>query len=227
MKAIAPFAWKIWLRWRDFGPDEVLCRSVSRLGWVSPCKSLDIYVKELGSDLPQAHPNGILFREVSWKEVWNFRFSGGLPSLEEIWKNFDRGSRLFAALESDTVVAVNWMNLRSADLTAIHLSSVTVPGGAVYSHGAFVSPAFRNRGIGTRLKQTALNTLQREGVQFAFVAVFLEDIRVHRWHLANGFQKWGRVTHFRWGEKDQWWTRLSATGQRYPALLGISSSNHA
>ena len=45
--------------------------------------------------------------------------------------------------------------------------------------------------MGSFLKKILCNTLVEEGFKNCFLAVYLRDIRVSRWHQSNNFQKWG------------------------------------
>ena len=212
------------MRFLEFGPDDTLMRSLARLRILPEYHVLDFFIKELSEEdpylknIPDALP-GLEFRELKPAEAGALPFEKGLPDGEERRKRFNQGSRLFVVLKAGHAVAVDWMNPNFADLAHIKKPKLPVPLGMVYSHGAAVSSAYRNRGIGKWMKSRILRRFRDDGFSLVFLAVFLEDIRPSRWHLSYGCKKWGRVFHFTSRGKDFWWFRLTKTGRCYPPLL--------
>ncbi len=215
---------KGWKCWQTYGAGETLCRTLHRFRLVSASHSLDIFIKTLSPNLPPkrslARPEvqgmALAFREVGSEEQLPLAEGLDPASIREF---FALGSRLFAALADGVVLAVNWVNTRAAHLSYIRMPRVPLPTGIVYLHSSFVAPAYRNQGIGTLLKQYLLGVLQQKGYHLAMLAVFLENTRAVRWHQADGFQHWGRVTYLRYGRRNLWWSRLTKEGQRHPDLL--------
>ncbi len=210
---------QIWRCYRDFGADETLCRILNRLKLFSSVHSLDFYMKELGETEANSSPSPDNFREISREEMTSFRVAEGMPPRQEFQKQFDRGSRLFAALKRDEVIAVNWTSTLFADLAHIRRPHVPLQKKMVYTYGLIVSPLYRKQGVAVSLKQFILRMLACEGFQLIFLAVFLKNVKISRWHKKNGFIKWGRVFNFHCFGKDFWWTRLTSIGKKYPHLL--------
>lgn len=207
---------------RNFGIDETLGRILARLGLISEFRSLDIYMRELGSVQWPAPIGTMEVREVFPTEIEKLAFAEDLPPLAEIRQQFSKGSRLIALFDSTLIVAVNWVNGKFADLTHIGLPATTFPTGTLYFHSAMVSHSLRNLGLGTFLKQTALRQLKREGSKRVFSSMYLRDSRVQKWNAMNGFRKWGCVFCFnRLGQKYRW-IRLTKLGRtHYDLLNGI------
>jgi ribosomal protein S18 acetylase RimI-like enzyme len=204
-----------------FGAVQAAGRALARLKLIAKYNTLDFYFAELSSSSKKKPvvPPSLTVREVNFHEWERLRFAEGLSSRGEIQKQFERQSRLFAALQGDTVVAMNWVNEQFADLAHINRPRVTFPRGTVYSYQAVVAPACRRQGIGTLLKQNMLPVLQSEGCRLLFLAVFLKNVVPHLWHQANGFKRWGRITYIDLRVKGFWWTRLTEEGRRYPGLF--------
>ncbi|HLD49854.1 MAG TPA: GNAT family N-acetyltransferase [bacterium] len=206
---------------RHFGLAQALGRALADFRLLAKYHSLDFYFLELSSGPSVSSKKlpvlpGLTVREIKAEETRAFRFADGLLPPEEKWveAQFARNSRLFAILEGDTVIGMNWINETFADLTHINRPRVPVPKGFVYSYRAAVAPSYRNRGIGTLLKQTLVKTLKDEGHRMVFLTVFLKDIVPHRWHRKNGFRKWGRVTYLDLRVTRFLWTRLTKEGRR-------------
>lgn len=200
---------------------QALGRLLADLKLVAKYHTLDFYFMDLSSLLaagPVAPPSAT-FREVQSDEWEKLNCAEGLLPPEEIREQFARGSRLFVVLEAGTVIAMNWTSEKFADLKHINRPRVTFPKGTIYSYGAMVSPAYRKRGIGSFMKQSLLRILHSEGYRLFFAAVFLKKVAPHRWHQANGFKRWGRVTYIDLRVTEFWWTRLTKEGKQYPELF--------
>jgi hypothetical protein len=142
-------------------------------------------------------------------------------------EQFARNSRLFGALERHTLVATNWVNAQVADLSYINRPHVALPAGMAYAYGARVAALYRDRGIGSCVKQHLLNVLRQEGVEVVVIAALMRNLAGKRWHLANGFQPWGRAIYLQWRGRDLWWNHLTELGRRrYPDLLGHVEQSH-
>ena len=212
---------KFFYQLHHFGLVQAMGRALADFRLLAKYNSLDFYFFEL-SDW-QAVPekktldlSGLTVREVKAEEGRRLRFAEGLLPPEEKWveAQFARGSRLLAVLKDETVIGMNWINDTFADLTHINRPRVPVSEGFIYSYRAFVAPAYRNRGIGTLLKQTLMKILRDEGYRMLFLTVFLKDILPHRWHRRNGFKKWGRVTYLDLRAARFLWTRVTKEGRR-------------
>ena len=189
---------------------------------MSVCHSLDIFIKELRTDLPKNPPPslpGLRFEELRAEGIEHLKFEPGLPSADKCKQQFERGARLFGVVQSGRVLASNWINTRFADLTHINRPQVKVLAGSVYAYGIVVSETLRGQGIGRWLKFSLYEKLRREGFRYSFLAVFLKDIRVSRWHLSCDCTRWGRIFYFQRGGKDYWWVRRTETGKKYPGIL--------
>ena len=209
-------------QWRDFGTMQAFGRTLADLRLIAKYNTLDFYFLELPSFSPviekaTALPN-LTVREIRSQEWQHLRFEEGLATPEWIEQQFAQNSRLFLALDGDTVL-MNWINTKFADLKHIGRPKVALPEGTAYAYRAVTAPAYRNQGIGTFLKQSILKQIQPEGHQIVFLTVFLKDIRPHRWHQANHFKKWGRVTYINLRIKQLWWIRLTKEGRRCPELF--------
>ena len=216
---------RAWRCFQDFGFDETLGRTLVWLKLLSSWNALDFYLRDFRSSPisnPDLHNLKLEIREISSNQFHNFSLAEGLPPRAHFEKQFARGSRLFAAFEGNAFVAVNWTHSKSADLTHIGRPLVSLPPGTVYSYGLFVSPAHRNQGIGILLKQFLFHQLQTEGTELVFLAVYLKNIGIHRWHRKVGMEKWGRIVYFNWKGKGIWWTLPTKIGHQHPQLL-----NHA
>ena len=209
---------KAWTCYRDIGIDEVFMRTLKKIGFLSVAHSLDMYFHEL-ERFSAPLLTGITTRELFPAELDHLTLEEGLPSLQKFQKEFDRGSRLYGALQGNTLVAMNWFNSRVADLTHIGQPSISLPENTVYSYWMAVAPSFQRKGVGSFLKQTLLQTIKREGFHFVIIAVYVTNLSAAQWHQKNGFLKWGRIYYFKAGEKQKWWTCLTPYGKRHPNLL--------
>jgi GNAT superfamily N-acetyltransferase len=239
MIALAAPASKLWKSYRLYGPAETVCRLLHRTQLASVKHSFDVYFKDL-SGTPDAAGPGIsgravcggrevAFREIGAAELEQLRFAPGLQYaadrsiVGDVRKQFSKGLRFFAAFDAGTVVALNGAHLSAAHLDYIHKPAIPLPAGVAYLNGAFTVPAYRRRRIGSALREYMLSVLRAEGFQRVVLTTFSEELGVVRWHLANDFLLWGRVTYLRRGAREFWWTRLSTLGRRHRSLLNLGS----
>ncbi len=210
-----------WRCYRDFGADESLLRFFSHLKLISEASSLDFFI----CDLESFRPDGLNtqnIREISKIEFEKFRLADGLRPRGDFDKQFSRGSRLMAATAGDTLVGINWINTQFADLTQIRRPHLTFPKDTLYSYGLLISSGHRSKGIGRLLKQFVLQKLKNEGWRFAFIAAYVRNIQLSRWHEKNGFARWGRVFYWKFLGKERRMTRLTKLGRKYPRLLSVN-----
>lgn len=206
---------------QNFSLVETVGRLLARAHCVACFRSLELYFQPLdfGTDKTGlSHPEWTV-RELSTNDVENDSFEPGLPGLEEIKKWFSQGSRLFALLQDRKIIGVNWVNPKFADLGFIFRPQLSFCEGVIYLHSAIVAPSYRNRGAGSFLKQKLIRTLKQEGFQTVFIATFLKDPAVHRWHKKNGFQKWGRIRYIQWLGKEFWLIHRTKKGGLSPNLI--------
>ncbi len=230
MKSLVENFAKTWRSFRDDGAVETLGRLLHRLRIVSVVHSLDFFIKELnGSAAARATEKGNpvspwTFREVPSHEFECLRYAEGLQPIEWMREQFAHGSRLFAALQQNLVIALNWFNPHIAELGHIK-RIISLTNGVVYTQGALTAPAYRNRGVGTLLKQYLLSVVQGEGYRLVLLAVFLDNDRAIKWHERNGFRRWGRITYVRWRSRDFWRVYLTKAGRLHPNLLDGHHTN--
>lgn len=212
---------------RDFGADEVLFKILSKLGYVQEYRSLEVFCMDLRLDADKRLRQKLdsptfLIKEVSREEFAQLKLAADLPPQETFRKKFDQGSRLFTVLDQNTVVAVGWYDEKFADLTYIGKSHVPLPKGQAYMHGAYVTSAYRGKGIGSYTKQTILKKLRERGFSGVFTAAFLSR-DVLRWHRSNGLERWGKLLRFRRKGREYFWVRRSARGRSFfPDFLSSS-----
>jgi GNAT superfamily N-acetyltransferase len=161
----------------------------------------------------------VAFRELASEEVARMPVADGMESFERMRQRFADGSRLFAGIGPEGIMAAHWVHPRCASLGHVKRPSLRLPSGAVYLHGALTAPAWRSAGLGSALRRYVFRCLGREEVRVALSAVFPDNAGALRWQQANGSWRWGSVTYLRWRRYEVWWTRVTPAGRRWPELL--------
>lgn len=206
--------------YQAYGAAETFRRILHRFKILSAQHSLDFFVKELSESSNGAPVEKCpwAFREVHVHEFESLTYADGLQSIAWMREQFDHGSRLFAAFGNERIIGIDWIHTKVAELGHIR-QIVELPEDTAYMHGTLMATAYRNKGIGTLLKQHVFGVLHQEKFRYVFLAVFLDNHDATRWHLRNGFIKWGTVTYLKFANREFWWTQPASMGRQYPNLL--------
>lgn len=207
-----------WKCYRSYGAVETFSRTLHRFGLASCPHSLEIYVSELDRQTKNDGDSQFACREIFPGDLKKTEFAEGLQEKEWMRMQFEQGSRLFVSMHRDLAVSVEWINPYGAELGHIK-RHVALAKGIAYMHAALTAPAYRNKGLGSFLKQYVLEQFKKEGFRLGMLAVFIENDDAKRWHRRTGFSRWGEVTYLKLNGRDYWWTRLTSVGRRYPDLL--------
>jgi len=227
---IVSVAKQFWSNSYSCGISEALRRTAGDLKLISSYRSLDIYLKDLSTLPPEENEVTfpyILSKDPHWEvqevfldDLHNLTLKKDLTPLKYIQKRFGLGSRLFVVFDADnTGIALIWINEKSAYMPHIKRPSIQLPEKTVYMHSAIAHPAYRNHGIGTRLHQTVLKFIRGQGYNQSLLASYVKNNKASRWHLANGYKKWGRVFYFEWLGKARRRKHLTQLGHQNPELL--------
>ena len=215
-----------WNCFRSYGGTETFCRVLHRFRVVTVNHVFDIWFKELDEkiDNPASH-QGLVIREIFPNEIETLKYAEdlhyreGISPVKDLQEQFSRGMRFFAVLKEGVVIALNGINIHHADFVYLNKPMLPLPQGVVYFNAALTAPVYRNRRIGTTLREYVVQRMKEEGYHTAVAATFIENKGAAHWHRLRGFQYWGKIRYFRWKEQDFWWTQLTKVGRRYPNLL--------
>lgn len=226
---------KSWGCFKEEGVHEAFYRSLHHFHIVSVKHSLDFFIYDIAeqvkrhtADAEQVPPgaaNSLRFGEIHKNDLDQYPFAEGLQP--RLWMNqqFDRGSRLFAAIHQEKVVAVHWVHQEMAELDFIKVPAIRLSESYLYQFGALTSPGFRNQSIGTRLCSVMDKLLTGEKNRYAFLAIFIDNAGAKRWAYSRGCRYWGRVTYLKSGFRSIWRTHLSHAGRIHPHVFRTSFEN--
>lgn len=217
-------AFRVFNSFKDYGFVETILKIFHWLHFISVLHTFEFVLKELELPVHQAAfsligTRRITFREIEESELDALKFADGMYSTETFRMHFSKGMRFFAAFDGDLIVSVNGVNTRYADLIYIRLPRVYLPEGFVYFNCALTVPSFRDLSIGSALRGFVQVQIQKEGYQYIFGAVFIENRQAMRWNMRNGFQDWGRISYIQFLGRNFWYRRLTKVGRRYHFLL--------
>lgn len=221
MKVSSRFVGRLKRNLRDYGIVLTFLRILHYLRLISVLHSFEIVGTDGAFEATGGTPSGnenkgqFRFQEIQESELEKLRFADGMYSIETMKMHFASGLRFFAAFDGDFVVAVNGFHPNCADLVYVKMPHVKLPEKVGYFNCALTAPSYRNRSIGSALKQYRLAQVQSEGYKALFAAVFVENRDALRWNLRNSFQYLGRITYLKWRGRDFWIKRLSPVVRRY------------
>ena len=210
---------------RDYGATETFFRGLHRLRIISAVHSLDFYVNQLNVADNTAVRGFVIdrkrceFQELAPEALKKFLIHKSLGSSDWFAEQFDRGSRLFAAVLGETVIATTWIHTKYARLTYINRRTVEMPRKFAYSHGAVTAPEFRGKKVGSLLRKFAFDILTRAGYQLVIGAVFLENGHAKQLQRSVGSLYWGKMTYLCWKGRDYWLKFLTREGKKYSSLF--------
>lgn len=208
---------------KDYGFAETVLKVLHRLRIISVHHTFEFIFKELEATYPSAFQemvvniNGnenVFIREIKEYELDALDFVDGMYSLDTFRAHFSKGMRFFAAFYNNQVVSVNGAHMTHANLVYIGMPNIALPKDLAYINCALTSPKFRSLSIGTKLRDFALSIVQKDGINWIFGAVFIENKKAMVWNLRNGFQYWGRISYIQLLGRNFWFRRLSPAGRR-------------
>ena len=215
------------------GVEETSFRVLHRLRMLSCLHTFEMffYVLDDADDLNlsegSARPlkNGIrlVCGEIKEEALGSLNRAPGLYSVEVLQEHFERGMRFFGASHGDLLVGIHGFHPRSAQLTYIGWPLVHLPDNAAYLNCAFTAAAYRNLGVGSRLRSFVLSTLKKEGFHLAVAAVFIEKKGVMAWHSKQRFKRWGRISYMKRGAHEFWRKKLTVAGREHKTLFDLRS----
>ena len=222
---------------RENGFAETFFRVLHYLKLVSVHHTLDFFIDEIGGKFLNQEAVLVLqikedkepvrFIEIEKGELNKFKFEPDLQPLSWFEAQFAWGSRLFAAVHSGSVVAVNLMNPRYADLGHIKRPLIQLPQGIAYTHGSLTAKRYRGRDIATALKRFSTHISITTKQCFATAgAVFPDNEAAQNWHRNRLQSKyWGRIHYLKWGTREFWFKSLSSEGKKNPGMFDQTVSS--
>ena len=222
--------------YRDYGAEEAFLRILHRLRVISVNHALNIFFGEfhplLGVGVKgttqkvKVGEQSLTLREISREESETLTYAedlhykdGKTHVIENLREQFGKGLRFFAVFDNHTVIALNGVHTSIADFVYVNKPNMLLPTGIVYFNAALTSPRYRSRGVGTVLRRYLFGAIQLEGYVGVLSATFLENRGAARWHLANGFRRWGRIRYIRFLGKDICWIQRTSVGRATPHLI--------
>ena len=197
---------------KTYDAPEILLKTLHRLKLISTVHSFEIFFNDVTAVLSQLRNNtplnsSLSCREILENELSHLAFAEGLHPITDIRRQFQNGIRWFAAIQNNTVVALNGVHTKEADLVYIRMPHLKLPRGVAYLNGTITAPEVRRQGIASILTQSILTTLNQEGYQSVFLVCFTHEKPAIRWHQKQGYLKWGRISYYSLNDKDHWWIR--------------------
>ena len=222
--------------YRDYGAEEAFLRILHRLRVLSVNHGFNIFYGEfhplLGVGVKGmtqwvgVGEHRLALREISREEAETLTYAddlhykdGNARVICDLREQFGKGLRFFAAFDKETVVALSGVHTDVADFVYVHKPRMPLPSGIVYFNAALTSRRYRSLGIGTALRRYLFGAMQLEGYVGALSATFLENREAARWHLANGFRRWGRIRYIRFLGKEFCWVQRTSVGRATPHLI--------
>lgn len=210
---------------KKHGVLETFLRTLYRFRIVSLIHSLDFYIDEfnekpaLNESIIDIEGKRVELRELSREIYSNFSYASDLQPMFWMNEQFERGSRLFAAILNGRVVAETWANLRYADLNFINRPLIALPKAVAYSHGTLTTEPYRAKGIERALKQYKTKKLAKDGIQLIVAALSTDNVGAENWYVEAGSKYWGRISFVKWKDRKFWLKNLTTEGRKWPNLL--------
>ena len=227
---------------RNNGAQEIFLKILHRLRIISVNHAFNLFYGEfhplLGvgvmgtTQWVGVEGHRLALREISREEAETLTYAddlhykdGDASVMEDLQEQFSKGLRFFAAFDKETIVALSGVHTAVADFVYVNKPNMPLQPGVVYFNAALTSPRYRNLGIGTMLRRYLFGAMQLEGYVGALSATFLENRGAARWHLANGFRRWGRIRYVRFLGKDICWVQRTSVGRAAPHLIASGKYN--
>lgn len=145
--------------------------------------------------MPEPRP-GLVIRQVTTREeLGSLRPIMDLADMARFYKMFDQGSIAFVALQNEMPIGCCWISTK-IDRSVNRVQPPLGPGDACV-HDLFVSPEYRNAGIGRTLIAHRLRFLREQGYQRAIVAVLKDNAPALTVNKKTGHIHIGEMSHTR------------------------------